>query len=143
MLVPVNDVTMNYQLLGRSGLRVSELCLGTMTFGEDWGWGASKDEARRIYSAYRNAGGNFIDTANIYTGGTSENFVGEFIAGHREEVVVATKYTNASVLHTGANADANSGGNQRKRTWCKPSRRASSASAPTTSISTGCTSGTR
>jgi aryl-alcohol dehydrogenase-like predicted oxidoreductase len=95
--------------LGRSGLRVSELCLGTMTFGEDWGWGASKDEARRIYEAYRSAGGNFIDTANVYTGGTSETFVGEFIAGHREEIVLATKYTNAA-----AAGDPNAGGNQRK-----------------------------
>jgi aryl-alcohol dehydrogenase-like predicted oxidoreductase len=106
----VSDVTMNYHLLGRSGLRVSDLCLGTMTFGEDWGWGAGKDEARRIYDAYRGAGGNFIDTANVYTGGTSETFVGEFIAGHREEVVLATKYTNA----TGPNCDPNASGNQRK-----------------------------
>ena len=81
---------MNYQLLGRSGLRVSDLCLGTMTFGEDWGWGASKDESRKIYDAFREAGGNFIDTANMYTGGTSERFVGEFISNHREEVVLAT-----------------------------------------------------
>ena len=106
---------MNYQLLGRSGLRVSDLCLGTMTFGEDWGWGAPKDEARKIYDAYREAGGNFIDTANIYTGGTSEKFVGEFIAGHREEVVVATKYTNAAAGFSGQpGTDANAGGNQRK-----------------------------
>ena len=106
---------MNYQLLGRSGLRVSDLCLGTMTFGEDWGWGAAKDEARRIYDAFREAGGNFIDTANIYTGGTSEKFVGEFIAGHREEVVVATKYTNAAAGFSGQpGTDANAGGNQRK-----------------------------
>jgi aryl-alcohol dehydrogenase-like predicted oxidoreductase len=104
---------MNYRLLGRSGLRVSDLCLGTMTFGEDWGWGAGKDEARRIYDAYRTAGGNFIDTANVYTGGTSERFVGEFIAGHREEVVLATKYTNAGGA-AGAALDPNAGGNQRK-----------------------------
>ena len=101
--------TMNYQLLGRSGLRVSELCLGTMTFGEDWGWGAAKDEARKIYDSFREAGGNFIDTANLYTQGTSEKFVGEFIADHREEIVVATKYTNAV-----PGSDANAGGNQRK-----------------------------
>jgi len=100
---------MNYQLLGRSGLRVSDLCLGTMTFGEDWGWGAAKDEAKKIYDAYRETGGNFIDTANLYTMGTSERFVGEFIAGHREEVVLATKYTNAL-----PGQDANAGGNQRK-----------------------------
>jgi aryl-alcohol dehydrogenase-like predicted oxidoreductase len=106
---------MNYQLLGRSGLRVSDLCLGTMTFGEEWGWGAAKDEARKIYDAYREAGGNFIDTANIYTNGSSEKLVGEFVAGHREEVVVATKYTNAAAGFTGKpGTDANAGGNQRK-----------------------------
>lgn len=106
---------MNYQLLGRSGLRVSDLCLGTMTFGDDWGWGAAKDESRKIYDAYREAGGNFIDTANIYTNGSSEKLVGEFVAGHREEVVVATKYTNALVGFTGKPCtDANGGGNQRK-----------------------------
>src|ERR1700676_3931703 len=106
---------MNYQLLGRSGLRVSDLCLGTMTFGDDWGWGAVKDEARKIYDAFREAGGNFIDTANIYTNGSSEKLVGEFVAGHREEVVVATKYTNAAAGFSGKpGTDANAGGNQRK-----------------------------
>ena len=58
---------MKYRLLGHSGLRVSELALGTMTFGDDWGWGSPKDEARKIYDAYREAGGNFVDTANFYT----------------------------------------------------------------------------
>jgi aryl-alcohol dehydrogenase-like predicted oxidoreductase len=87
---------MNYQLLGRSGLRVSEFCLGTMTSGEDWGWGSSKEEARKIYGAFRDAGGNFIDTANIYTNGASERFVGEFVTSHRGEVVLATKFTNAN-----------------------------------------------
>jgi len=106
---------MNYQLLGRSGLRVSDLCLGTMTFGEDWGWGAPKEEARKIYDAYREAGGNFIDTANVYTNGSSEKFVGDFISSHREEVVLATKYTNASAGFSGTpGTDANAGGNQRK-----------------------------
>jgi aryl-alcohol dehydrogenase-like predicted oxidoreductase len=106
---------MNYQLLGRSGLRVSDLCLGTMTFGEDWGWGAARDESRKIYDAFREAGGNFIDTANIYTNGSSEKLVGEFVAGHREEVVVATKYTNAAAGFRGKpGTDANAGGNQRK-----------------------------
>ncbi len=100
---------MNYRLLGNSGLRVSEISLGAMTFGEDWGWGAPKDEARRIYDAYRAAGGNFIDTANIYTNGASEQFVGEFMQGHRQEIVLATKYTNAS-----PGSDANAAGNQRK-----------------------------
>ncbi len=111
----MSNTTMNYQLLGRSGLRVSDLSLGTMTFGEDWGWGAGKDEARKIYDAYRTAGGNFLDTANIYTNGSSEKLVGEFVAGHREEVVIATKYTNAaSVLAGKPGTDANAGGNQRK-----------------------------
>jgi aryl-alcohol dehydrogenase-like predicted oxidoreductase len=80
-----------------------------MTFGDDWGWGSPKDEAKKIYDAFREAGGNFIDTANLYTNGTSERFVGEFIAGHRQEVVVATKYTNSVPCN-----DANAGGNQRK-----------------------------
>jgi len=100
---------MNYRLLGRSGLRVSELSLGTMTFGEDWGWGSARDEARQIYDAYRNAGGNFIDTANLYTNGSSERLLGEFLEGHRDEVVLATKYTNSL-----PGTDPNAGGNQRK-----------------------------
>ncbi|HMR62965.1 MAG TPA: aldo/keto reductase [Anaerolineae bacterium] len=84
---------MRYKLLGRSGLRVSELALGTMTFGEEWGWGASKEESKKIFDAYAEAGGNFVDTANRYTEGTSEKFVGDFIAADREHFVVATKYT--------------------------------------------------
>ena len=70
---------MRYKLLGNSGLRVSELCLGTMTFGEDWGWGASKEDSRAIFDAYREASGNFIDTANFYTGGTSERYYKDFV----------------------------------------------------------------
>lgn len=100
---------MNYRLLGRSGLRVSELSLGTMTFGEDWGWGAGKEEAKKIYDAYREAGGNFIDTANLYTQGTSERILGEILQGQRDEVVLATKYTNAA-----PGTDPNAGGNHRK-----------------------------
>jgi aryl-alcohol dehydrogenase-like predicted oxidoreductase len=84
---------MRYKLLGQSGLRVSELCLGTMTFGEDWGWGSSKDESRQVYDAFLEAGGNFIDTANVYTNGTSEKLLGEFMTGHRDRIVLATKYT--------------------------------------------------
>ena len=75
---------MNYKLLGKSGLRVSELCLGAMTFGEDWGWGANKDESRAMFDRFVKAGGNFIDTADGYTSGTSEKFVGEFVRGQRE-----------------------------------------------------------
>jgi aryl-alcohol dehydrogenase-like predicted oxidoreductase len=84
---------MDYVLLGRSGLKVSELCLGTMTFGEAWGWGASRDESRRIFDAFLEAGGNFIDTANRYTDGQSETFLGEFTAPDRDRFVIATKYT--------------------------------------------------
>jgi aryl-alcohol dehydrogenase-like predicted oxidoreductase len=102
---------MNYRLLGKSGLRVSEFCLGTMTFGEDWGWSSPKDEARKIYDAFREQGGNFVDTANIYTNGTSETLLGEFLSGHRAEVVLATKYTNAAGE---GHQNPNAGGNQRK-----------------------------
>jgi aryl-alcohol dehydrogenase-like predicted oxidoreductase len=100
---------MRYRLLGRSGLRVSELALGTMTFGEEWGWGASKQESKRMFDAYAGAGGNFLDTANRYTEGTSERFVGDFIAADRDHWVVATKYT----LWTRRD-DPNFSGNHRK-----------------------------
>jgi aryl-alcohol dehydrogenase-like predicted oxidoreductase len=71
---------MRYKLFGRTGLRVSEFCLGAMTFGEDWGWGAPKEECARILDAFAEARGNFIDTANAYTDGTSERIVGELVA---------------------------------------------------------------
>ena len=100
---------MNYKLLGKSGLRVSELCLGAMTFGEDWGWGANKDESKAMFDAFVNAGGNFIDTADGYTGGTSEKFVGEFIRGERKRFVVATKFS-----FNQRPGDPNAGGNHRK-----------------------------
>jgi aryl-alcohol dehydrogenase-like predicted oxidoreductase len=100
---------MRYTLLGRSGLRVSELCLGTMTFGEDWGWGAPIDTSRRILELYADAGGNFIDTANKYTDGSSETFIGELLAGRRDQFVLATKYT----LQT-RSGDPNAVGNHRK-----------------------------
>src|SRR6266446_2112353 len=100
---------MNYRLLSNSGLRVSEAALGTMTFGEDWGWGSAKDEARRVYDAFREAGGNFIDTANFYTNGTSESFLGEFMEGHRQSLVMATKYSLAN-----PGTDPNAAGNHRK-----------------------------
>ena len=101
---------MRYKLLGKSGLRVSEVCLGTMTFGDDWGWGAPKDESRKIFDAFaEGAGGNFIDTANNYTNGTSEKFVGEFVKSDRDHFVIATKYTL-----TERKDDPNFGGNHRK-----------------------------
>jgi aryl-alcohol dehydrogenase-like predicted oxidoreductase len=99
----------SYRLLGRSGLRVSPLSLGAMTFGTDWGWGTEEAEARRIFDAYVDRGGNFIDTANQYTGGTSERFVGRFAEGRRDALVIATKYTLTS-----RPKDPNSGGNHRK-----------------------------
>jgi aryl-alcohol dehydrogenase-like predicted oxidoreductase len=102
--------SMRYKLLGRSGLRVSELCLGTMTFGSDEEWCADKAESRAMFDAYVEAGGNFIDTADIYTQGESEKLVGEFVADDRERFVVATKYSNA---FPGPN-DPNAAGNQRK-----------------------------
>jgi aryl-alcohol dehydrogenase-like predicted oxidoreductase len=98
-----------YQLLGKSGLRVSELCLGAMTFGEEWGWGTSKEECHKIFNVYVDAGGNFIDTANKYTEGTSEKYVGEFIASDRDRFVLATKYTSNT-----RRGDPNAGGNHRK-----------------------------
>lgn len=87
---------MRYKLLGRSGLRVSELCLGTMTFGSDWGWGADRAESEKMFSAFVEQGGNFIDTAGNYTGGTSEKYVGEMIKSDRHRYVLATKYTLSS-----------------------------------------------
>lgn len=98
-----------YRLLGRSGLRVSRLALGTMTFGSDWGWGADWDDARTIFEAYTGRGGNFIDTANAYTNGTAEQMVGEFAASRREELVIATKYSMPT-----RPGDPNAGGNSRK-----------------------------
>ncbi len=98
-----------YRLLGRSGLRVSPLALGAMTFGTDWGWGSDAAETRRIVDAYVDRGGNFIDTANNYTNGTSEQLVGDCAAGRRDRLVLATKYTL-----TTRPGDPNSGGNHRK-----------------------------
>lgn len=100
---------MRYKLLGKSGLRVSELALGTMTFGEDWGFGASREECKKQLEAYVERGGNFLDSAINYTNGSSEALVGELIAGERARFVLATKYS----LNTRP-GDPNAGGNQRK-----------------------------
>jgi aryl-alcohol dehydrogenase-like predicted oxidoreductase len=100
---------MRYTLLGNSGLRVSELSLGTMTFGEDWSWGAGPAACEDLLDRYVAAGGNFVDTANVYTNGTSERIVGDLLEGRRDEFVVATKYT----LDT-REGDPNAGGNHRK-----------------------------
>lgn len=102
---------MKYHCLGKSGLRVSEICLGTMTFGLSWGYGAGLDESREVFHTYCEAGGNFFDTANLYTDGESEAFLGKFIqeAGNRDTAVVATKYS--LVTRRGR---INDGGNHRK-----------------------------
>ena len=100
---------LGYTTFGRSGLRVSEVALGTMTFGDDWGWGADADESARIFDAFADAGGTFVDTASNYTEGTSERLVGELAAGRRDRFVLATKYTL-----TIDPSDPNAGGNHRK-----------------------------
>jgi aryl-alcohol dehydrogenase-like predicted oxidoreductase len=101
---------MRYRTFGRTGLRVSDLFLGTMTFGSDWGWGASLDECRTMVDAYADAGGNVIDTANNYTDGSSERIVGELLAGgRRDSFVLASKYTL-----TRDGKDPNASGNHRK-----------------------------
>lgn len=102
---------MKYTTLGRkSGLRVSELALGTGNFGTGWGHGAEPAEAKKIFDLYVNAGGNFIDTANVYQSGQSEALLGDFIAADRDHFVIATKYTNG----TDANARISEKGNNRK-----------------------------
>lgn len=106
---------LRYKVFGRSGLRVSEICLGAMTFGEDLGWGAPIDVCRKMFEHFADLGGNFIDTANGYTGGTSEKMVGELVKGERGRYVIATKYTNnaaRSGVQVGRNPNA--AGNQRK-----------------------------
>ena len=103
-----------YRLLGRSGLRVSPLALGAATFGTDWGWGAEQDEARKLFDLYVERGGNFIDTANTYTNGSSERLLGEFTRDNRESLVLATKYT--TLRRPG---DPNSGGNHRKNMFAR------------------------
>ncbi len=86
----------HYVTLGRSGLKVSRFCLGAMTFGTEWGFGADAQDATAILDAYVGRGGNFLDTANIYTGGSSEKIIGDWIAaepGRREKLVIATKFS--------------------------------------------------
>ena len=104
------NATMRYKLLGHSGLRVSELCLGTMTFGEAWGWGASEAESKKMFDLFAEAGGNFIDTAVNYTDGESETILGKLLGADRDHFVVASKYT----LTRPKDTDPNGGGNSRK-----------------------------
>nr|WP_176331608.1 aldo/keto reductase [Burkholderia vietnamiensis] len=98
----------HYRLLGRSGLRVSPLALGTMTFGSDWGWGSDEAEAKRIFDAYVDQGGNFVDTAVNYTNGSSEKILGGLIKNKRDRIVLSTKFTMAREP-----GNPNSGGNHR------------------------------
>ncbi|KPI08336.1 Aryl-alcohol dehydrogenase (NADP(+)) [Actinobacteria bacterium OK074] len=100
---------MRYTLFGRTGLRVSDLSLGAMTIGDDWGWGTDKDTSARVLDTYADAGGNFVDTANNYTDGSSESILGELLEGRRDEFVLATKYTCG--IRKG---DVNAAGNHRK-----------------------------
>lgn len=101
---------MRYKIFGNTGLRVSELCLGVMTFGAQ-GWGTDEKEAGQIYARFREAGGNFFDTANeIYGGGRSEEILGALISPHRDDMVLASKYS----LGLPGGTNANQGGNHRK-----------------------------
>jgi aryl-alcohol dehydrogenase-like predicted oxidoreductase len=98
-----------YKTFGRrTGLRVSELALGTGNFGTGWGHGAERDEAKRVFDGYVEAGGNFIDTADSYQVGQSETLVGEFIAADRDHFVLATKYTLGAVPNGGISRTGNS-----------------------------------
>lgn len=103
---------MRYKLLGRSGLRISELALGAMSFGTDWGWGVDAVESRRIFDLFRDAGGNFVDTAVNYSNGSSERLLGEFMGSQRDRFVVATKFSMRD--DTDDADDPNAGGNHRK-----------------------------
>ena len=102
---------MNYYTLGQTGLKVSRLALGTMTFGDDWGWGASTSASQQMFDAYVEAGGNFFDTADLYTNGRSEEMLGTFIAerGLRDQAVIASKFS-----YNGQPGNPNAGGNGRK-----------------------------
>jgi len=102
----------HYVTLGRSGLRVSPLCLGTMTFGEDWGWGTSPKDSVAILDRFIEHGGNFIDTANMYTKGHSEKIIGDHVGkepSKRDRLVIATKFTGNLYRK-----DPNGGGTNRK-----------------------------
>ena len=128
----------DYVTLGRSGLRVSPLCLGAMTFGEDLGWGSSVEESEAIIDRYIELGGNFIDTANVYTKGHSEKIIGDHVGKERPKrnrLVIATKFS--ANLHVG---DPNGGGSNRRSSLRARSRYG--GCRPTTSISIGCTIGT-
>jgi aryl-alcohol dehydrogenase-like predicted oxidoreductase len=104
----------DYVTLGRSGLRVSPLCLGTMTFGTEWGFGSEEKASKEIFDRYLDAGGNFIDTADGYTGGHSEEMIGKFVSERRlrDRAVIATKFTFGAQP-----GNPNAGGNGRKNIY--------------------------
>lgn len=99
---------MRYKILGRTGLRVSALALGTGNFGTGWGYGAEREAAAQVYRAYRDAGGNLVDTADQYQFGQSEAIVGELVAGERDDVVLATKCSLGASRASGPLATGNS-----------------------------------
>ncbi|MEM9807345.1 MAG: aldo/keto reductase [Cyanobacteria bacterium P01_D01_bin.56] len=102
---------MEYYTLGNTGLKVSRLALGTMTFGDDWGWGADEANARQLFDAYVDAGGNFVDTADLYTNGNSERMLGRFIRDSkiRDRIIITTKFS-----YSAESGNPNAGGNGRK-----------------------------
>ena len=102
---------MDYYTLGNTGLKVSRLALGTMTFGDDWGWGADEANARQLFDAYVEAGGNFVDTADLYTNGNSEQMLGRFIKDSktRDRIIITTKFS-----YNSEPGNPNAGGNGRK-----------------------------
>ena len=129
----------DYRTLGKTGLAVSPLCLGTMTFGTAWGWGADETAARAIFDRYLDGGGNFVDTADLYTNGQSEELVGRFVkeSGARDRVVISTKFTfNAEPKNP------NAGGNGRKNVLPRRRGVAPPARHRLHRFSTSCTPGT-
>ncbi|CAG8461925.1 10449_t:CDS:10 [Cetraspora pellucida] len=105
----------DYVLLGRSGLRISPLCLGTLTFGETFGIGSNYEVSKEVFDYYFEKGGNFFDTANMYNFGESERFLGEYIGDKRSQVVLGTKYSaNSTALSPNVKYNPNAGGNHRK-----------------------------
>ncbi len=102
---------MHYKIFGtHTGLRVSEFALGTALFGTRWGYGTELAESRKVFSAYAEAGGNFLDTSDVYQFGESEEFIGQLIGAERDQFVIATKYTGGS----GPNLGVSRSGNSRK-----------------------------
>ncbi|CAG8464215.1 775_t:CDS:10 [Gigaspora rosea] len=105
----------DYVLLGRSGLRISPMCLGALTFGDTHGFGSNYEESKKVFDYYFEKGGNFIDTANAYNGGESERFLGEYIADKRSQIVLSTKYSlNDTAMMPNVKFNPNAGGNHRK-----------------------------